>query len=163
MIRHVDPAEGKGNIHRGNPKVRTCRKKQRTHSVYNKGMNCQGAKQQAQQRMRRASNRTARKTTGPKIERRLIRSANQLWEKNNGTFWKICPPPKRKISSAAEQLRRSVCGSIDLSRIKKGKKKTGLVHQNGLHLMKESLGMSGLKEGTAGVAREESPRGSNHR
>jgi hypothetical protein len=34
-------------------------------------------------------------------------------------------------------------------------KKTGLVHRNGPHFMKEPLGTSGLKEGAAGEHRED--------
>jgi hypothetical protein len=40
--------------------------------------------------------------------------------------------------------------------------KKGLEHWHGSHLMKERLGSRGCKEGAAGAATEQSPRGSNH-
>jgi hypothetical protein len=104
LVCRAIPAMLKGNIRRascrdsirrGNQKVRIFGKQQRTRSEYNKGINCRGARQQTRQRMRRTSNRKARKTTG------LVRSADRLREENSGTFWKIRSPTKRKISSPA--------------------------------------------------------------
>jgi hypothetical protein len=41
--------------------------------------------------------------------------------------------------------------------------KNGLVHGNGPHLIKEPLETTGLKEGAAGTAGEQPPRGLDHR
>jgi hypothetical protein len=41
--------------------------------------------------------------------------------------------------------------------------KNRLVHGNGLHLIKEPLETNGLKEGAAGKAGEQPPRGLDHR
>jgi hypothetical protein len=79
-------------------------------------------------------------------------------EVHNGTIWKIRPPPKRKktiISVAAGE--RWVRWHQLLSEILLPMK-TALVHWNGPHLMKEPLGTSGLKEGAAGTAGEQSQK-----
>jgi hypothetical protein len=96
LIRSAVPAQREGNIPkgpgrdsvgRGNPKVRTLRKKQRLLSKYSSGIRGRGAREETRQRMRRTSYRPARKTLRLEIERRIARSA---------VIWKIRPLPKRR-------------------------------------------------------------------
>jgi hypothetical protein len=89
---------GRGNVGRGNSKVRIFGKKQRTRSKYNKGIKDRGAKEQTRQRMRRTFDRTTRKTVRLEIDRRIVRSAVELKQMNNSAIWKIRPPLKRKKS-----------------------------------------------------------------
>jgi hypothetical protein len=95
LILRVVPAIRKGNIQespdrdrvgRGNPKVRTFVKKQRTSSEYNNGINGRRTREETRQRMWRTSDRTARKTIRLEIGRRIVRSAVGRRRMNNRAF-----------------------------------------------------------------------------
>jgi hypothetical protein len=94
-IRRAAPAMQKGHIRkgpsknsdgRGNPTVRTFRKKQRTRSDYNNGIKGRGTREESLQRMRRTSDRTAKKTVRLELVRLIVRSAVGLKEMNNSAF-----------------------------------------------------------------------------
>jgi hypothetical protein len=78
----------------------------------------------------------------------------RLWGKNYSTFWKIRPPPKKKKilrhqHSSFGEL--GVGAPANFESFAPLKKRTGLRHCNGLDLMKDLLGTSGVKEGAAGA------------
>jgi hypothetical protein len=86
-LRNLRKGPDGDSIGRGNLKVRTFWRKQRTHWEYNSAIKGRGEREQTRQRMRRTSDRTAMKTVRLESERPIVRSAVGLSEMNDSAFW----------------------------------------------------------------------------
>jgi hypothetical protein len=130
---HSRQGRGKDNVAREAPEGQT-------RPVCNSGIKDRGARRQLRLRKQRTSDRIFRKTGELEIDKRVVGFSIGLRKVRDWTWWRGRPLPKRKKRS---QKRTAL-----------GKEGWCWYNWTAWHLIREPLGTSGLKEGTAGAVRE---------